>query len=142
MTTLLTFSMAKGKKTKITPMDNDIIIPCVLSAPAFPLHPSPLFPQCYRSKRCWQEHGMVYHVSCWIRLPNFSCQFINTAVGDTVTPVDHGIFSCTKDIMTISAVDPRDENRRIVFVDTPGFDHTSISDKEILKSLGGWLRKT
>jgi hypothetical protein len=73
---------------------------------------------------------------------DFSCQFINRAVGSDVTLVSDGIFSCTKDITTIPVVDPRDEKRRIIFVDTPGFDHTSISDAEILKSLRDWLKKT
>lgn len=38
-------------------------------------------------------------------------------------------------------MDPRDDTRFIVFVDTPGFDPTFGSDIDILKSISVWLRR-
>ncbi|KAG6814070.1 hypothetical protein H0H92_003117 [Tricholoma furcatifolium] len=37
---------------------------------------------------------------------------------------------------------PRDTGRRVVFVDTPGFDDTYIDDSEILRRIAVWLAKS
>lgn len=69
-------------------------------------------------------------------------QFINAAAGQNVTSVGHGLSSCTSKIQAISIPYPRDTTRRIVFVDTPGFDDTFIEDTEILRRIAVWLARS
>jgi hypothetical protein len=75
--------------------------------------------------------------------PNPSCQFINTAAGRTVARVGHGLLPCTADIQIIPVSHPRIEHRRIIFIDTPGFDQPRphISDRKILESIIKTLRE-
>jgi len=66
--------------------------------------------------------------------------FINTATGQSATPVSHGLRSCTKTINVSDGVPyPGDTRRKVVFVDTPGFDDTYLDDSQILKLIAGWL---
>jgi hypothetical protein len=37
---------------------------------------------------------------------------------------------------------PDGSGRRIVFLDTPGFDNSDITDCEVLKSIADWLTET
>jgi hypothetical protein len=59
----------------------------------------------------------------------------------TGTKVGHGLESCTHQIQIIRCFDAQ-QNRRIVFVDTPGFDDTNISDLDILRMVADWLKLT
>ncbi|KAG1740794.1 P-loop containing nucleoside triphosphate hydrolase protein [Suillus paluster] len=65
--------------------------------------------------------------------------FINTAVGEVVTPVGHDLMSCTTKIQYAFCPCPGDPSRRLVLVDTPGFDNTFLSDTEILRRIAVWL---
>ncbi|KAG1740785.1 P-loop containing nucleoside triphosphate hydrolase protein [Suillus paluster] len=65
--------------------------------------------------------------------------FINTAVGKVVTPVGHDLRSCTAKIQHTFCSYPSDPSRRIVLVDTPGFDDTFVDDCEILRRIAVWL---
>ncbi|KAH7925416.1 hypothetical protein BV22DRAFT_440980 [Leucogyrophana mollusca] len=66
--------------------------------------------------------------------------FFNTVVGDPdASLVGHGLESCTANIQHWIVPDPDDSTRRIVFVDTPGFDGTDIEDSEILRRIAVWL---
>jgi len=68
--------------------------------------------------------------------------FINIATGQDLTRVGHGLESCTADIQVIPIPHPNDPTRRIVFVDTPGFDDTYVSDADILKCIAEWLENS
>lgn len=35
-----------------------------------------------------------------------------------------------------------DSSRKVVFVDTPGFDDTNTKDTDILQAIADWLEKT
>ena len=65
-------------------------------------------------------------------------QFISAATGVDVG-IGHDLESCTSEIGMTKMSFPDYE---IVFVDTPGFDNTTISDSEILKMISDWLGKT
>ncbi|KAF5384899.1 hypothetical protein D9615_001485 [Tricholomella constricta] len=75
--------------------------------------------------------------------------FLNTVIGDTKiedgntsAPVGHGLNSHTQKIEHFAIRHPRDPERRLVFVDTPGFDDTYIDDSEILRRIAVWLAKS
>ncbi|KAJ7587373.1 kinase-like domain-containing protein [Mycena floridula] len=68
--------------------------------------------------------------------------FINYAMGRTVAAVSHGMDSGTKKIQAFTCVHPDGSGRRIVLVDTPGFDDSEKSDYEILVALSQWLVQT
>ncbi|KAH7925391.1 hypothetical protein BV22DRAFT_1034065 [Leucogyrophana mollusca] len=65
--------------------------------------------------------------------------FINTVVGKPVTTVGHDLQSCTKHLQHVIIPCPGDPSRRIVLVDTPGFDDTYVDDFEILRRIAVWL---
>ncbi|KAG2119829.1 uncharacterized protein F5147DRAFT_524937, partial [Suillus discolor] len=65
--------------------------------------------------------------------------FVNTAIGKVVTPVGHGLESCTSRIQHAFCACPSDPSRRVVLVDTPGFDNAFGHDSEILRRIAVWL---
>ena len=68
-------------------------------------------------------------------------QFINKAAGLEGTEVGHGLESCTHQIQVVRCLDTQ-QDRQIVFVDTPGFDDTNISDFDVLQVVADWLKLT
>jgi len=65
--------------------------------------------------------------------------FINLASGSQF-PVGHGLESCTE---VVSAAAPfMFEDRRVVLIDTPGFDDTTKSDSEVLRLIATFLSTT
>jgi hypothetical protein len=59
-------------------------------------------------------------------------------VGREVAGVGHELYSCTEKIEPFIITHPNDP-RRIVLVDTPGFDDTFVDDTEILRRIAIWL---
>ena len=59
-------------------------------------------------------------------------------VGRDVTRISDDIDSCTQKIEPFIATHPNDP-RRIVLVDTPGFDNAFLDDTEILRRIAIWL---
>ena len=49
--------------------------------------------------------------------------------------------SCTHKLRVVRCLD-KNQNRQIVFVDTPGFDDINISDFDILQVVADWLKLT
>lgn len=78
---------------------------------------------------------------------NPALQFINAVLGQNAMVVGYEIESCTSDI-TSAEVDtskflrafPWLKNRRLLLIDTPGFDDTYKDDSKILKSIAKWLK--
>jgi len=66
--------------------------------------------------------------------------FIGRATCQDPITVAHGWRSDTSEIRTVRAKHPT-EGYPVVFVDTPGFDHTNMSDMEILIMIAEWLVK-
>ena len=57
-------------------------------------------------------------------------------------PVGHDITSCTSTLQYAIVDNPSTrklENRRVIIVDTPGFDDTYQEDVEILRRIAVWL---
>ena len=52
--------------------------------------------------------------------------------------VGHDILSCTSDIQ-YAFLDKPFKGRRVIIVDTPGFDVTYEDDVEILRRIAVWL---
>ncbi|KIM75842.1 hypothetical protein PILCRDRAFT_13215 [Piloderma croceum F 1598] len=67
--------------------------------------------------------------------------FIQHATGQNDQNIGHGLQSCTSNIRTINTFHPT-TGCPMVFVDTPGFDDTYMSDMEILATIAEWLVKT
>ncbi|KAF8983218.1 P-loop containing nucleoside triphosphate hydrolase protein [Cyathus striatus] len=65
--------------------------------------------------------------------------FINTLLNINVATVGHDLISCTSDLKHIIRPDPFNRQRRLVIVDTPGFDDTYLDDAEILRKISAWL---
>jgi hypothetical protein len=56
--------------------------------------------------------------------------------------VGHGQASCTKFVDFYHCLHRDGSGRKVVFVDTPGFDDTHMKDSEILVAISGWLTAT
>ena len=77
---------------------------------------------------------------------SLSFEFINETVGKQLLEVGQSMTSCTNKPCPV-VVDPIPGypnlgNRRLVLVDTPGFDDTYEEDVEILKRIATWLEKS
>ena len=67
---------------------------------------------------------------------------INQIVGEPVMTVGHDLQSSTSSIQHVVVPHPTDASRRIILVDTPGFDTTYIDDAEILRRIALWLARS
>ena len=67
---------------------------------------------------------------------------INRLAGEGVVMVGHDLKSCTTEIKPVIIRHPTELNRRIILVDTPGFDGTYVDDAEILKLIAVWLAQS
>ncbi|KAI6045344.1 P-loop containing nucleoside triphosphate hydrolase protein, partial [Pisolithus marmoratus] len=65
--------------------------------------------------------------------------FINKLTGSQEESRANGLKSCTQDIREF--IVNLDGGKRYVFVDTPGFDDTYKSDREILRTIADWLEE-
>ncbi|KAG6820499.1 hypothetical protein H0H93_016306 [Arthromyces matolae] len=68
--------------------------------------------------------------------------FINILIGQEVASVGHELQSHTAHIQHFTLTHPDYPNRRIVIIDTPGFDDTSVDDREILRRIAVWLARS
>ncbi|KAG6899038.1 hypothetical protein C0993_001488 [Termitomyces sp. T159_Od127] len=68
--------------------------------------------------------------------------FINYVAGQDVTIVGHNLKSETQQLQHVILSHPTDRNRRIILVDTPGFDDTYVADSEILRRISVWLARS
>ncbi|GLB39664.1 putative 50S ribosome-binding GTPase [Lyophyllum shimeji] len=71
--------------------------------------------------------------------------FINNVIGtetDAVASVGHDLKSHTAKLQHFVIVHPKDPTRRLVLVDTPGFDDTYVDDSEILRRIAVWLAQS
>ncbi|KAF8187460.1 P-loop containing nucleoside triphosphate hydrolase protein [Pholiota molesta] len=68
--------------------------------------------------------------------------FINTLLGKEEMKVTHKLESCTQ-VLQAAVIMPAGsdstDDGRLIIVDTPGFDDTSLSDVEILDRISSWL---
>lgn len=68
-------------------------------------------------------------------------QFVNTLCGRDVVKVGHGLKTCTEVLRPV-ILEPAEgpfKGRRLVIVDTPPFNSTTIPDLEILRRIADWL---
>ena len=79
----------------------------------------------------------------WIFPLTHTClQFINSYLGQEMAQVGHGLESCTATLQPFIKDLPQDESgnpRRLVLVDTPGFDNINGADSAILTQIEVWL---
>ncbi|KAJ2914234.1 hypothetical protein MD484_g6178, partial [Candolleomyces efflorescens] len=77
-------------------------------------------------------------------------KFVNNVFKKTMARTDDGFTSCTEKLAHYIMQIPEKlatqyhiaGNRRVVLVDTPGFDDTNVSDSEILRRIAVWLAKS
>ncbi|KAF7974363.1 hypothetical protein HWV62_12322 [Athelia sp. TMB] len=67
--------------------------------------------------------------------------FISKATGSDDKTIGHGLESFTQHVRAVRCCRP-DDPRSFVFVDTPGFDDTNLSDADILIRITSWLKET
>lgn len=67
---------------------------------------------------------------------------INQIVGKPVMTVGHTLLSGTSSIQHVIVPHPTDARRRIILVDTPGFDDTYIDDARVLTRIALWLTRS
>ncbi|KAH7905075.1 P-loop containing nucleoside triphosphate hydrolase protein [Hygrophoropsis aurantiaca] len=68
--------------------------------------------------------------------------FINAVVGREAVTICHDLTSSSAPIRHAVLPHPRDNSRRIILVDTPGFDDTYRDDTDILKCIACWLSES
>ncbi|EDR05787.1 uncharacterized protein LACBIDRAFT_302511 [Laccaria bicolor S238N-H82] len=68
--------------------------------------------------------------------------FINKLMGQSVAYVNDSVESCTQEVQAFVCLHPDGSERKIVLIDTPGFDDSGRTDYEILKIITEWLVKT
>ncbi|KAF8064967.1 P-loop containing nucleoside triphosphate hydrolase protein [Lyophyllum atratum] len=68
--------------------------------------------------------------------------FINALVGRNVAKVGHDLQSETAQVQHYILPHPQHPDRRLVIVDTPGFDDTNQDDREILRRIAVWLAQS
>ena len=66
---------------------------------------------------------------------------INQIVGRQALMVSHGLESCTSSIQHVIIRHPTVPDRRIILVDTPGFDD-KFDNAEILNRIALWLARS
>ena len=59
-----------------------------------------------------------------------------------VAVVGNDLESCTQDVRAFGCLHPDRSGRKVVIVDTPGFDDTNKPDYVVLKLIAEWLEKT
>jgi hypothetical protein len=96
--------------------------------------------QRYGSYRGREEHCKLslFQIFPAASLP--APQFIERATCQDGQTVGHGWCSYTAEVQPVKVKHPTDD-RPVVFVDTPGLDHTYMSDTEILVMITDWLAK-
>jgi len=50
--------------------------------------------------------------------------------------------SCTREVSAFGCLHPNGSGRKVIIVDTPGFDDSEGMDYEILKAIARWLEET
>ena len=61
---------------------------------------------------------------------------------DDVGNVGRGLNSCTQKVKAVGCLHPDGKGRKVVLIDTPGFDDTERTDYEVLKAIAEWLKNT
>ena len=59
-----------------------------------------------------------------------------------VAIVGDNLVSCTQEVRAFGCSHPDRSGRKVVLVDTPGFDDTERSDYDILNVIALWLEQT
>jgi len=68
--------------------------------------------------------------------------FINAVMSKVVAKVGDDYESCTQQVRAYGCIHPDGSGRKVIIVDTPGFDDTYKFDFDVLRDLAKWLAKT
>ncbi|KAG6833278.1 hypothetical protein H0H87_009453 [Tephrocybe sp. NHM501043] len=68
--------------------------------------------------------------------------FVNAVANNAFAVVGHNLKSETAQLQPIILQHPNNPARRIIIVDTPGFDDTYAADSEILRRIANWLAQS
>jgi predicted GTPase len=75
-----------------------------------------------------------------VRAKGVRSQFVNRASGSDLQAVGRGLKSCTTEVKSTPAFFVN--QRRVMLLDTPGFDDTDKSDFDILEEIAKYLTST
>ena len=67
-------------------------------------------------------------------------QFINAAAGLSLAQVGYDLDPCTSNVNHFMVKHHKNSMKSVVFVDTPGFNHPSKPDRDILEEIVHWLK--
>ena len=90
-----------------------------------------------KSSVCWFSFLIFYKLT-------YEKKFINFLLGEERVKVGHGMDSCSAHVEAV-VIEPGDRfpglnNYRVIILDTPGFDDTSLgSDTKILQRIADWV---
>lgn len=59
-----------------------------------------------------------------------------------VTEVGHALHSCTRKVHALGCLHPDGSGRKVILIDTPGFDDSRRTEYQVLKAIADWLKKT
>ena len=88
----------------------------------------------------WDEHPLVHTFDPYESLGPFLWQFANLASGSDDLKVGTDLFSCTSEIQLSKPFTI--DGRKVVLIDTPGFNDTEMSDSKILAMITTFLERT
>jgi hypothetical protein len=63
-------------------------------------------------------------------------------MGSSVAVTGDDLSSCTPKVTAFGCLHPNGSGRKVVIVDTPGFDDSEGMDYDILKAIARWLEQT
>ena len=72
----------------------------------------------------------------------FFVKVIDLLTGQPGKRAGDALQSCTRNVTAFRVLNHEKYGRRIVLVDTPGFDDVERSDMEVLEMISTWLLKT
>jgi len=67
--------------------------------------------------------------------------FINIASACDLLTVGYGLISITSSVQMVRYSHPKEPNKKIVLVDTPGFGHSTMSELDVLERIASFLRE-
>ena len=59
-----------------------------------------------------------------------------------VAEAGHDLWSCTQEVRAFGCLHPNGSGRKVVIVDTPGFEDSEGMDYQILQAIAQWLKET
>ncbi|KAG6820501.1 hypothetical protein H0H93_016308 [Arthromyces matolae] len=124
------------------PKETDVIVPLVQEPSISSFYIAEMLLQVSWVSPEWAKAAYVDLIPLK-SITHFFSQFINTLLGEAdVACVGHSLNSQTNQIQHVVYPHPFQPGHRVIVIDTPGFDHTTVDDREILRRIAVWLAQS